>query len=108
VPHGNSDRICRSTSTPRHAAAQQRIAINQGNIVGQDVRATPAFTVASAHGGWKLRPHTLLAVGVDNLFNRNYVEHISRQGVAIPGFTVQTGQVREPGRTLWVRLNVRR
>lgn len=92
----------------RAVAEQQRVAINQGNIVGQDVAATPGFAVVSLNAGWRVAPFTSLAVGVDNVLDRAYSEHISRQGAAIPGFAVQTGQLREPGRTWWVRLNVRR
>jgi iron complex outermembrane receptor protein len=92
----------------RAVAAQRRIALNQGNIVGQDVTATPGFAVVSVNAGWRLARTTSLAVGIDNLLDRDYAEHISRQGAAIPGFAVQTGQLREPGRTWWVRLNVRR
>lgn len=91
----------------RAVTAQRRIALNQGNIVGQDVTATPGFAVVSVNAGWKLAAATSLAVGIDNLLDRDYAEHISRQGAAIPGFAVQTGQLREPGRTWWVRLNVR-
>lgn len=92
----------------RAVGAQRRIAVNQGTIVGQDVAATPGFAVASLNAGWTLSSFSTLAVGVDNLLDRDYAEHISRQGVAIPGFALQTGQLREPGRTWWVRVNVRR
>lgn len=92
----------------RLVAAQHRIAVNQGTIVGQDFRATEGFTVLSANAGWRLTSALQLTAGVDNLLNENYAEHISRQGASIPGFAVQTGQVREPGRTAWLRLSVKR
>ncbi len=92
----------------RVAAAQHRIAVNQGTIVGQDFRATEGFTVLSANAGWRLTSMLQLTAGVDNLLNETYAEHISRQGASIPGFAVQTGQVREPGRTAWLRLSVKR
>lgn len=92
----------------RMAARQDRVAINQGTIVGQDFAATPGFAVTSIHGGWRLPFGATLAAGVDNVFDVDYAEHISRQGAAIPGFLLQTAQLREPGRTLWVRLNVRK
>ncbi|MGE0863614.1 MAG: TonB-dependent copper receptor [Vicinamibacterales bacterium] len=92
----------------RLAAAQNRIAVNQGTIVGQDFRATEGFTVLSANAGWRLTSALQLTAGVDNLLNENFAEHISRQGASIPGFAVQTGQVREPGRTAWLRLSLKR
>jgi len=92
----------------RLVAAQDRIAVNQGTIVGQDFRATEGFAVLSANAGWRLTSALQLTAGVDNLLNETYAEHISRQGASIPGFAVQTGQVREPGRTAWLRLSVKR
>ena len=91
----------------RGVAAQRRIAINQGTIVGQDFAATPGFRVISANAGWKVTSHLQITAGVDNLLNATYAEHISRQGASIPGFATQVTQVREPGRMAWVRLNVR-
>lgn len=91
----------------RAVAAQRRVARNQGNIVGQDIGPTPGFAVLSLNGGWRIAPTTSLAVGLDNVLDRNYAEHISRQGAAVPGFALQTAQLREPGRTWWIRLNVR-
>jgi iron complex outermembrane receptor protein len=91
----------------RAVAGQDRVAIGQGSIVGQDIATTPGFTVLSLNGAWKLASIGTLAVGVDNVLDRAYVEHISRQGASVPGFALQTAQVPEPGRTWWIRLNVR-
>ncbi|MCC7043860.1 MAG: TonB-dependent copper receptor [Acidobacteria bacterium] len=92
----------------RVVSAQDRIALNQGTIVGRDFAATDGFSVISLNAGWKPAATLLVTAGVDNLLNEVYAEHISRQGAAIPGFALQTGQVREPGRTAWVRVSVRR
>ena len=92
----------------RLVSAQHRIAVNQGTIVGRDFAPTDGFAVLSANAGWKATGTVLVAVGVDNLLNTTYAEHISRQGASIPGFALQTGQVREPGRTAWVRVSLRR
>lgn len=90
----------------RIAAAQDRVAINQGNIAGQDIAASDGFAVLSLNGGWTMHPRARLAAGVDNVFDRAYAEHISRNGAAVPGY-VQTARVMEPGRTLWLKLDVR-
>jgi iron complex outermembrane receptor protein len=92
----------------RLVAAQRRVALDQGTIVGQDFGATDGFRVLSANAGWRPTPSLLVTAGVDNLLDATYAEHISRQGASVPGFAVQTGQVREPGRTAWVRVQVRR
>jgi iron complex outermembrane receptor protein len=91
----------------RLVSAQHRIALNQGTIVGRDFAPTDGFRVLSANAGWKASSTVLVAVGVDNLLNETYAEHISRQSASIPGFALQTGQVREPGRTAWVRVSLR-
>lgn len=47
----------------------------------------------------------LVTAGVDNLFDRTCAEHISQAGSMVPGF-VQTTRVNEPGRTIWMKVNV--
>ncbi|HLP02718.1 MAG TPA: TonB-dependent copper receptor [Opitutaceae bacterium] len=89
----------------RAVARQDRVAIGQGNIVGQDIGATPGFAVVSLNASWRVRPWARLSAGVDNVFDKTYAEHISRAGAAVSGFE-QTTRVNEPGRTLWTRLDV--
>lgn len=89
----------------RAVARQDRVAINQGNIVGQDLGPTAGFAVFSLHGSWKPTAHTRLSAGVDNLFDRAYAEHLSKSGAMVSGF-VQTTRVNEPGRTLWLKFDL--
>lgn len=89
----------------RAVDAQDRIALNQGNIVGQDLGPTAGFAVLSLHGSWKPTARTRLSAGIDNVFDRAYAEHLSKAGAMIAGF-VQTTRVNEPGRTLWLKLDV--
>lgn len=91
----------------RLVAAQDRVAINQGNIVGQDIGASPGFAVASLHASRRLGRYWRLSAGADNLFDRTYAEHISRAGAMVSGF-VQTARVNEPGRTAWLKLDFSR
>ena len=90
----------------RGVARQDRFAVNQGNIVGQDLGATPGFAVLSLNAGWKRAKGWLVTGGVDNLFNRAYAEHISRSTSMIPGYAVQSIRVNEPGRTLWLKASL--
>ncbi|HEX9011247.1 MAG TPA: TonB-dependent copper receptor [Holophagaceae bacterium] len=83
---------------------QGRVAVNQGNIVGQDLGPTAGFAVVSLNGGWRPRPGLLVTAGVDNLFNRAYAEHLSRNAASVPGFLVQSLRVNEPGRMAWLKL----
>lgn len=89
----------------RGVAAQDRVAVNQGNIAGQDIAASKGFAVLSLNGGWRINKAAQLTVGVDNLLNKTYAEHISRAGTMVSGFT-QTTRVNEVGRNLWVKANV--
>ena len=87
----------------RGVERQDRYALNQGNIVGQDLGATAGFAVVSLNVGWKPAKGWLVTGGVDNLFNRTYAEHISRNTSLVPGYAVQSVRVSEPGRMLWVK-----
>ncbi|TNC96953.1 MAG: iron complex outermembrane recepter protein [Gallionellaceae bacterium] len=89
----------------RGVAAQDRVAVNQGNIAGQDIAASKGFAVLSLNGGWRINKAAQLTAGVDNLLNKMYAEHISRAGAMVSGFT-QTTRVNEVGRNLWVKANV--
>lgn len=87
----------------RLVAAQERYAIGQGNIVGQDLGPTSAFAVISANAGLKVSGRARLAAGVDNLLDARYAEFVSRSGAMVAGY-LRTTRVNEPGRTLWARL----
>ena len=86
----------------RVVASQDRYVVGQGNVVGQDIGPTGGFALLSVNAGWRARDGLLIAVGIDNLFDREYAEHLSRAGAMIAGFT-QTARVNEPGRTLWLK-----
>jgi len=87
----------------RIVAEQDRYALRQGNIVGQDLGRTGGFGVLSLNAGWKPTPAVLVSAGVDNLFDKVYAEHLSRGGAAVSGFE-QTTRINEPGRTLWLKV----
>jgi iron complex outermembrane recepter protein len=89
----------------RHAATQNRVAVNQGNVVGQDIGPSPSFSVVSLNAAVQLPRGVLLSAGIDNLLDRNYAEHLSRGGAMLSGYT-QTTRVNEPGRTLWLKAGV--
>ena len=89
----------------RWVAAQKRIAIGQGSVVGQDLGTSESFLVFSLHAEWQLTQGLLLIAGIDNLFNKTYAEHISK--AALPDPFLQAGdiqQVNEPGRIGWLSL----
>lgn len=89
----------------RLVAAQHRYAVNEGNVVGQDLGRSNGFGVASLHGAYAWNKVVKLSVGVDNLFDKTYAEAISRGGADVSGY-VQTTRVNEPGRTWWLKVQV--
>ncbi|MDR3672886.1 MAG: TonB-dependent receptor [Holophaga sp.] len=91
----------------RMVAPQDRFALHQGTIAGQDLGRSPGFAVVSVNAGWKPAGAFALSCGIDNLFDRAYVEHISRNASAVPGYLTATLRVEEPGRMLWVKAGLR-
>ncbi|MDR0716043.1 MAG: TonB-dependent copper receptor [Azoarcus sp.] len=89
----------------RLVARQNRVALNEGNIVGQDQGKTAGFGVFSVNAGYRWKKTARIALGVDNLFNKTYAEAISKSGALVQGYE-QTARVNEPGRTLWVRTQI--
>ncbi len=89
----------------RMVAEQDRVHTGYGSIVGQDLGRTPGCTVFSLNAGWRPRKGALVTAGVDNLFDKEYAEHVSRAGAAVSGY-VQTVRVNEPGRNLWLKASL--
>lgn len=89
----------------RLVARQNRYAINQGNIVGQDQGSAAGFGVFSINGGYRWNKSSKVTLGVDNLFDKTYAESISRAGASLAGFE-QTTRVNEPGRAIWLKAQI--
>jgi iron complex outermembrane receptor protein len=87
----------------RVVAEQDRYALRQGSIVGQDLGPTGGFGVLSLNASWRPAESVLVSAGVDNLFDKAYAEHLSRGGAMVAGYE-QTVRVNEPGRTLWFKV----
>ncbi|MGZ2499141.1 iron complex outermembrane recepter protein [Ralstonia sp. 151470066-2] len=90
----------------RVAAAQHRYALNQGNVVGQDFGPSAGFGVLSLHAGYAVSKTVRVAVGVDNVLNKAYTEHLNLAGDAGFGFPART-PIPEPGRTAWARMSIK-
>ncbi len=92
----------------RAVARQDRYAVNQGNIVGQDLGPSAGFAVVSLHVARSLGRGLRASAGVDNLFDTTYAEHLSRGGATVAGFPPPALRVNEPGRTVWLKLEYAR
>jgi iron complex outermembrane receptor protein len=89
----------------RWVADQDRIDRGRGNIAGQDVAPADSFTVLSLNGSYRVSTRINLSMGVDNLLDETYSEHLSRAGAMVAGY-VQSQRIAEPGRTLWLKVDV--
>ncbi|MBP7932295.1 MAG: TonB-dependent copper receptor, partial [Comamonas sp.] len=86
----------------RLVAAQHRYTQDQGNVVGRDMGASSGFGVLSLHASYRVQRQLKITVGVDNLLDKTYAEHLNLAGNAGFGFPANT-RLNEPGRTLWLR-----
>jgi iron complex outermembrane receptor protein len=91
----------------RMVAEQDRIDVGYGNVVGQDIGATDGFTTLALNLAYKPGKSLLISAGVDNVFDQDYAEHISRTGSPMGGIVgyVTDTRVNEPGRFIWAKLN---
>ena len=89
----------------RLVASKDQVAVGQGNISGQDVAKSGGFGIFSLNTGYKPNKKTLIAAGIDNVFDKAYAEFISRAGANVAGY-IQTTRVNEPGRTAWLKATI--
>ena len=89
----------------RGVERQNRYDIGSGTATALDLANAPGgFGILSANIAYKPAKHIVVAAGVDNIFNKNYAEFLSRAGTAIPTLGIPASfRVNEPGRTIWVK-----
>lgn len=85
--------------------AQDRVAIGQGNVVGQDITASKGFGTLAINGAVRLGEYFRLSTGIDNLFDRDYAEHLNLAGNADFGYPAEQVRILEPGRSVWLKLD---
>ncbi|MGL4712449.1 MAG: TonB-dependent copper receptor [Shewanella sp.] len=92
----------------RAVAAQNRYTLGHGNIVGQDLGASSGFSTLALNASWSYNNDLSLILGIENLFDTRYAEHVSKAGTGndLPGSEAMF-RVNEPGRNLWAKLNYR-
>lgn len=90
----------------RVVAPQHRYALNEGNVVGKDFGSSAGFGVLSLHTQYNISKAVQISVGVDNVLNKAYTEHLNLAGNAGFGYPANT-PVTEPGRTAWVRVSAK-
>lgn len=93
----------------RVVAAQNRIDDRErgrGNVVGKDFGPSSGFGVFSLNSAYRLSQNWKVSAGVDNLFDKNYSEHLNLAGNAGFGYTDNATRVNESGRTWWTRVDM--
>lgn len=89
----------------RIVSRQGRYALDQGNVVGKDFGPSSGFSTLALHTAYKATSNLTFSVGVDNLFNRTYSEHLNLAGNA--GFGYASNQsINNPGRTFWATMTI--
>ena len=90
----------------RVVAKQDRISEHQGNIVGYDMGESKAFNTLSLNGSYRLTPDVDVLVGIDNVLNATYTEHLNKAGSSGFGFAADE-QFNNVGRNYWMRMSMK-
>ncbi|KJH55985.1 TonB-dependent copper receptor [Acinetobacter calcoaceticus] len=90
----------------RAVAEQNRVSLHQGNIVGYDLKPSKGFSTLSLNGSYNLRKDIDVSVGIDNVLDRTYTEHLNKAGSAGFGFASEE-QFNNIGRNYWVRMSMK-
>ncbi len=85
---------------------QSRVSQNQGNIVGKDFKESAGFATLSLNGTYHLRDGVDLSVGIDNVLDKTYTEHLNKAGSAGFGFDSDE-QFNNIGRNYWARVSMK-
>ena len=90
----------------RVVASQDRISKNEGNIVGFDTGKSSSFNVLAINATYNLTSGVDLSVGIDNLLDQNYAEHLNKLGNAGVGLAADQ-QFNNIGRNYWARMSMK-
>lgn len=88
----------------RLVARQDRIHKGYGNVIALDSTPTAGFVTASLQLGYTPHPLVKLQFGIDNLFDKQYAEHLNRSAPSAAGPAVI--KLIEPGRAYWGRITI--
>lgn len=85
---------------------QNRISKNEGNIVGYDLQPSAGFSILSLNGTYNLAEDIDLSVGIDNVLDKTYTEHLNKMGNAGVGLAANE-QFNNMGRNYWARISMK-
>ncbi len=75
-------------------------------MVGYDMNESKAFNTLAVNGTYKLTDAVDISVGVDNVLNKAYTEHLNKLGVGLDG-QVGKEQFNNIGRNYWARISMK-
>ncbi|MBH2001754.1 MAG: TonB-dependent copper receptor [Moraxellaceae bacterium] len=90
----------------RAVAKQNRISLNEGNVVGYDMNESKAFNTLAVNGTYKLTDAVDVSVGIDNVLNKAYTEHLNKAGASMFGYAASE-QFNNIGRNYWMRMSMK-
>lgn len=90
----------------RAVAKQNRISLNEGNIVGYDIGKSKGFSTLAINAAYQYSPTLDFAVGIDNLLDKAYAEHLNKSGAALFGYAANE-QFNNSGRNYWARVSMK-
>jgi iron complex outermembrane receptor protein len=88
--------------TLRWAALATRVSDDPTTGASLDVGRTPAWAVLDWSLSWQPLASTEISLGVDNLLNQTYAEHLNKPSL----FDTTAERVNEPGRSLWASASI--
>ncbi|MFT3762646.1 MAG: TonB-dependent copper receptor [Pseudoxanthomonas sp.] len=91
----------------RGVARQSRVAVDEGNVVGRDLGPSAGFATLALNAGYRVNDALHFTAGVDNVFDRQYSEHLNLAGSADFGYPADPVRIAEPGRNAWIKANWR-
>ncbi|RLL36650.1 TonB-dependent copper receptor [Acinetobacter cumulans] len=86
--------------------SQNRISQDQGNIVGYDMHQSAGFGTLALNGTYHVKEGVDLSLGVDNVLDKTYKEHLNKSGSAGFGFAEEE-QFNNTGRNYWARVSMK-
>lgn len=90
----------------RAVANQNRISLNEGNVVGYDMNESKAFDTLAVNGTYKLTDAVDVSVGIDNVLDKAYTEHLNKAGASTFGYA-SSEQFNNIGRNYWMRMSMK-
>ena len=85
---------------------QSRVSLNEGNIVGYDNKKSAGFGTLSLNGTYHVTNGVDLSVGIDNVLDRTYTEHLNKMGASGTGLPTDQ-QFNNIGRNYWARISMK-